>query len=136
MFFQKLSILPRSGGALGVTYTPPNEDRYLIFIDELRGHLVTLMGGRAAEEVMYPGRASTGSLDDIRRATDIAYKAVAEYGLNHVIGPLSVSTLCGGGMDESWAAAPWDRKQVQHLIGSSLSNKKHAVLSFWSKNWS
>nr|QKY65073.1 chloroplast ATP-dependent zinc metalloprotease FTSH7/9 [Passiflora biflora] len=112
---EKLSILPRSGGALGFTYIPPtNEDRYLLFVDELRGRLVTLLGGRAAEEVVYSGRVSTGALDDIRRATDMAYKAVAEYGLNHTIGPISVETLSGGGIDDS-GAAPWGRDQG-HLV--------------------
>ncbi|CAM8975480.1 unnamed protein product [Rhodiola kirilowii] len=111
---QKLSILPRSGGALGFTYTPPTtEDRYLLFIDELRGRLVTLLGGRAAEEVVYSGRVSTGALDDIRRATDMAYKAVAEYGLNQTIGPISVSTLSAGGIDDSGGSGPWGRDQGQ-----------------------
>ncbi|KAG6631284.1 hypothetical protein CIPAW_13G080800 [Carya illinoinensis] len=111
---EKLSILPRSGGALGFTYTPPtNEDRYLLFIDELRGRLVTLLGGRAAEEVVYSGRVSTGALDDIRRATDMAYKAVAEYGLNETIGPVSIATLSGGGIDESGGAVSWGRDQGQ-----------------------
>ncbi|MBA0794673.1 hypothetical protein Gohar_018981, partial [Gossypium harknessii] len=110
---EKLSILPRSGGALGFTYIPPtNEDRYLLFIDELRGRLVTLLGGRAAEEVIYSGRVSTGALDDIRRATDMAYKAVAEYGLNQTIGPLSLATVSGGGMDESGGGVPWGRDQT------------------------
>lgn len=110
---QKLSILPRSGGALGFTYTPPTtEDRYLLFVDELRGRLVTLLGGRAAEEVVYSGRVSTGALDDIKRATDIAYKAVAEYGLSQNIGPISLATLSGGGLDESGGAGPWGRDQV------------------------
>ncbi|KAI9109206.1 hypothetical protein K1719_019829 [Acacia pycnantha] len=111
---EKLSILPRSGGALGFTYIPPtHEDRYLLFIDELRGRLVTLLGGRAAEEVVYSGRVSTGSLDDIRRATDMAYKAVAEYGLNQTIGPVSIATLSNGGLDESGGAVPWGRDQGQ-----------------------
>lgn len=109
---EKLSILPRSGGALGFTYSPPtNEDRYLLFIDELRGRLVTLLGGRAAEEFVYSGRVSTGALDDIRRATDMAYKAVAEYGLNQTIGPVSVATLSAGGIDESGGSSPWGRDQ-------------------------
>ncbi|XP_022964788.1 ATP-dependent zinc metalloprotease FTSH 9, chloroplastic-like isoform X2 [Cucurbita moschata] len=113
---EKLSILPRSGGALGFTYIPPtNEDRYLLFIDELRGRLVTLLGGRAAEEVAFSGRISTGALDDIKRATDMAYKAVAEYGLNQTIGPVSMATLAGGGIDESGGAAPWGRDQG-HLV--------------------
>ena len=98
---------------MGFTYIPPtHEDRYLLFIDELRGRLVTLLGGRAAEEVIYSGRVSTGALDDIRRATDMAYKAVAEYGLNQTIGPVSIATLSGGGMDESGGALPWGRDQV------------------------
>ncbi|KAI8025496.1 Sister-chromatid cohesion protein 3 [Camellia lanceoleosa] len=111
---EKLSILPRSGGALGFTYTPPtSEDRYLLFVDELRGHLVTLLGGRAAEEVVYAGRVSTGALDDIRRATDLAYKAVAEYGLNQKIGPVSVATLSAGGVDDSGGGIPWGRDQSE-----------------------
>ncbi|KAF9598830.1 hypothetical protein IFM89_031498 [Coptis chinensis] len=111
---EKLSILPRTGGALGFTYTPPTtEDRYLFFIDELRGRLVTLLGGRAAEAFVYSGRVSTGALDDIRRATDMAHKAIAEYGLNDKIGPISIATLSGG--DESGGGSPWGRDQG-HLV--------------------
>ncbi|OIW16517.1 hypothetical protein TanjilG_32188 [Lupinus angustifolius] len=113
---EKLSILPRSGGSLGFTYIPPTtEDRYLLFIDELLGRLVTLLGGRAAEEVIYSGRVSTGALDDIRRATDMAYKAIAEYGLNQTIGPVSIATLSNGGMDESGGSALGGRDQG-HLV--------------------
>uniref|UniRef100_A0ACD5Z1U6 Uncharacterized protein n=1 Tax=Avena sativa TaxID=4498 RepID=A0ACD5Z1U6_AVESA len=112
---EKLSILPRSGGALGFTYTPPTtEDRYLLFVDELRGRLVTLLGGRAAEEIVLAGQVSTGALDDIRRATDMAYKAVAEYGLNQRIGPISVATLSNGGLDDS-GGSPFGRDQG-HLV--------------------
>lgn len=116
-WYQKLSILPRSGGALGFTYTPPTtEDRYLLFVDELRGRLVTLLGGRAAEEIIYSGRVSTGALDDIRRATDMAYKAIAEYGLNPTIGPISLSTLSNGGMDDSSGSMGFGRDQVFLLL--------------------
>lgn len=129
---EKLSILPRSGGTLGFTYIPPTtEDRYLLFVDELRGRLVTLLGGRAAEEVVYSGRVSTGALDDIKRATDFAYKAVAEYGLNSSIGPMSLATLSGGGLDDSGSAFPWGKDQghmvdlvqreVRTLLQSALS---------------
>lgn len=98
---------------MGFTYIPPTaEDRYLLFIDELRGRLVTLLGGRAAEEVVYSGRISTGALDDIKRATDIAYKAVAEYGLSQTIGPISLATLSSGGLDDAGGAAGWARDQV------------------------
>ncbi|XXG75388.1 hypothetical protein AAC387_Pa07g3905 [Persea americana] len=133
---EKLSILPRSGGALGFTYTPPTtEDRYLLFIDELRGRLVTLLGGRAAEEVVYSGRVSTGALDDIRRATDMAYKAVAEYGLNQAVGPISLATLSAGGLDESGGAVPWSRDQghlmdlVQGEVKALLQSALEVALS-------
>ncbi|XP_058099593.1 ATP-dependent zinc metalloprotease FTSH 7, chloroplastic-like isoform X1 [Magnolia sinica] len=126
---EKLSILPRSGGALGFTYTPPTtEDRYLLFVDELRGRLVTLLGGRAAEEVVYSGRVSTGALDDIRRATDMAYKAVAEYGLNQTVGPISLTTLSSGGLDESGGAVPWARDQG-HLVDLVQSEVKALLQS-------
>ncbi|XP_068638193.1 ATP-dependent zinc metalloprotease FTSH 7, chloroplastic-like [Aristolochia californica] len=133
---EKLSILPRSGGALGFTYIPPtSEDRYLLFIDELRGRLVTLLGGRAAEEVVYSGRVSTGALDDIRRATDMAYKAVAEYGLNQTIGPISMTALSGGGLDESGGGLPWGRDQghlvdlVQREVKALLQSALEVALS-------
>ncbi|KAK6927068.1 Peptidase M41 [Dillenia turbinata] len=136
---EKLSILPRSGGALGFTYTPPtNEDRYLLFVDELRGRLVTLLGGRAAEEVVYSGRVSTGALDDIRRATDMAYKAIAEYGLNQTIGPVSLATLSGGGADDS-GSVPWGRDQgyvvdlVQREVRSLLQSALEVALSVIQK---
>ncbi|KFK34023.1 hypothetical protein AALP_AA5G091900 [Arabis alpina] len=127
---EKLSILPRSGGALGFTYIPPSsEDRYLLFIDELLGRLVTLLGGRAAEEVVYSGRVSTGAFDDIRRATDMAYKAVAEYGLNQKIGPVSVATLSGGGIDDS-GASPWGRDQgkLVDLVQREVTNLLQSAL--------
>ncbi|KAG4954958.1 hypothetical protein JHK87_040552 [Glycine soja] len=133
----KLSILPRSGGALGFTYTPPtNEDRYLLFIDELRGRLVTLLGGRAAEEIVYSGRVSTGALDDIRRATDMAYKAIAEYGLNQTIGPVSISTLSNGGMDESGGSAPWGRDQghLVDLVQREVKALLQSALELWCSN--
>ncbi|OVA17662.1 Peptidase M41 [Macleaya cordata] len=133
---EKLSILPRSGGALGFTYTPPtSEDRYLLFIDELRGRLVTLLGGRAAEEFVYSGRVSTGALDDIRRATDMAYKAVAEYGLSQKIGPISITTLSAGGIDESGGGVPWGRDQgrlvdlVQGEVKALLQSALEVALS-------
>jgi cell division protease FtsH len=128
--YQKLSILPRSGGALGFAYIPPtNEDRYLLFIDELRGRLVTLLGGRAAEEVVYCGRVSTGAIDDIRRATDMAYKAIAEYGLSQTIGPVSISTLSNGGSDESGGSVPWGRDQVHYFINLFIQNSLYAYFN-------
>ncbi|CAI5999667.1 unnamed protein product, partial [Closterium sp. NIES-65] len=130
---QKISIVPRSGGALGFAYMPPpadGEERLLVFVDELRGQLAVLLGGRAAEDVCFGGRISTGAVDDIRRATDVAYKAVAEYGLSGTIGPMSVGTLAGGGLDGgggfSWGGKDQGRlsdqvqDEVQQLLQAAL----------------
>ena len=97
-----LSILSRTNGALGWAYSPPPSgeagERSLLFADELRGRLAVLLGGRAAEEATGGGRVSTGASDDIQRATQLAYRAVAEFGLGS-LGPLAVASLGGGGGD-------------------------------------
>jgi cell division protease FtsH len=121
-----LSIVARSGGALGFTYIPPGEeDRKLMFADELRGRLVTLMGGRAAE-IVACSRVSTGALDDIQRATDLAYKAVAEYGLSPTVGPMSVPTLSAGGGEDSMfgggGSAQNANKQVELEVKEALTS--------------
>jgi len=95
---EAISIVARSNGALGYAYSPPSGDeRALLFADELRARLAILMAGRAAEELSLSGRVSTGASDDIARATDLAYRAVAEYGLCAAVGPLSLQALAAGG---------------------------------------
>merc|ERR1719311_452969 len=77
---------------------PPGEDRALMFDAELLGRLAIFMGGRAAEELTCD-RVSTGAMDDIQRATEMAYKAVAEYGLSSAVGPLSYLKLQEAGSE-------------------------------------
>ena len=84
----KISIVPRGQGALGYTMQTPGEDRFLMLEDELRGQLVTLLGGRAAEEVVF-GKVSTGASDDIQKATDLAERAVTQYGMAPSLGPIA-----------------------------------------------
>lgn len=84
----KISIVPRGKGALGYTMQTPEEDRYLMLEDELRGQLATLLGGRAAEEVVF-GKVSSGASDDIQKATDLAERAVTQYGMAAELGPIA-----------------------------------------------
>ncbi|MBT9313494.1 ATP-dependent zinc metalloprotease FtsH [Leptothoe kymatousa] len=84
----KISIVPRGKGALGYTMQTPAEDRYLMLEDELRGQLATLLGGRAAEEVVF-GKVSSGASDDIQKATDLAERAVTQYGMAPDLGPIA-----------------------------------------------
>ncbi|MGB3612952.1 MAG: ATP-dependent zinc metalloprotease FtsH [Elainellaceae cyanobacterium] len=84
----KISIVPRGRGALGYTMQTPEDDRFLMLEDELRGQLATLLGGRSAEEVAF-GKVSSGASDDIQKATDLAERAVTQYGMAPGLGPIA-----------------------------------------------
>ncbi|MDJ0848609.1 MAG: ATP-dependent zinc metalloprotease FtsH [Myxococcota bacterium] len=76
----KVSIIPRGIGALGYTLQRPTEDRYLMTRDELENKLAVLLGGRAAEDLVY-GHLSTGAADDLGKATDIARNMVTRFAM-------------------------------------------------------
>ena len=82
---QKISIIPRGIAALGYTMQVPTEDRFLMRRTELLNRIATLLGGRAAEEIIF-GDISTGAHNDISRATDIARSMVKEYGMSRSLG--------------------------------------------------
>jgi cell division protease FtsH len=82
---QKISIIPRGIAALGYTLQAPTEDRYLMKKTELLNKIATLLGGRAAEEIVF-GDISTGAHNDLARATDIARSMVKEYGMSSRLG--------------------------------------------------
>ena len=86
----KISIIPRADGTLGFTLQLPLEDKYIVSEDELKDTLVTLFGGRAAEEVVF-SEITTGAYDDLKKATDLAKRMVVEYGMNENLGPLSLA---------------------------------------------
>jgi cell division protease FtsH len=82
---QKISIIPRSIGALGYTMQRPTEDKFLITLQELKNRMVVLMAGRAAEELIFK-EISTGAADDITRATDIARQIATRFGMVKELG--------------------------------------------------
>jgi cell division protease FtsH len=82
---QKVSIIPRGIGALGYTIQRPTEDRYLMTRAELENKIAILLGGRAAEDLVF-SEISTGAADDIGRATDIARSIVTRYGMEPGLG--------------------------------------------------
>jgi cell division protease FtsH len=81
----KVSIIPRSIGALGYTMQRPTDDRFLITLTDLKNRMAVLMAGRAAEELLF-GEVSTGAADDLARATDIARQIVTRFGMNKDLG--------------------------------------------------
>jgi cell division protease FtsH len=84
---QKISIIPRGIGALGYTLQRPTEDRYLMTRTELEDKMATLLGGRAAEQLVF-GELSTGAADDLSKVTQIARSIVARYGMDSGLGPI------------------------------------------------
>ena len=84
----KVSIIPRGIGALGYTIQRPTEDRFLMTREELENKMAVLLGGRAAELVVY-GHYSTGAADDLRRVTDIARSMVTRYGMSTKLGSVA-----------------------------------------------
>jgi cell division protease FtsH len=81
----KVSIIPRGVGALGYTIQRPTEDRYLMTRAELEHKMAALLGGRAAERLVF-GEISTGAADDLARTTDIARAMVLRYGMSEALG--------------------------------------------------
>jgi cell division protease FtsH len=84
----KISIIPRGIAALGYTQQLPTDDRYLMTKEELLGKVDVLLGGRAAEEVVF-GEVSTGAHNDLQRATDIVRSIIVEYGMGRTLGPIT-----------------------------------------------
>ncbi len=81
----KISIIPRGVGALGYTLQRPTEDRFLMTVEELENKMAVLLGGRAAEQLVF-GEISTGAVDDLLKVTDIARSMVTRYGMDDKLG--------------------------------------------------
>lgn len=87
---RKVTIVPR-GRAMGYTMQLPTNDRYVLSERELATRLTVLLGGRVAEALEF-GEASTGAVDDLARATDLARRMVTEFGMSPILGPVRLAT--------------------------------------------
>ena len=84
----RISIIPRGYKALGYTLQLPHEDKYLVFKQEMLDRISTMLGGRAAEEIVF-GDITSGAANDIERATEMARSMVCELGMSDRLGPLA-----------------------------------------------
>jgi cell division protease FtsH len=105
----KVSIIPRGVGALGYTIQRPTEDRFLLAESDLKNRIAVLMGGRAAEHLVFARNVSTGAADDLQRATEIALEMVTRHGMHDKLGqrtyaPPAQPFLPGGQTKEIRAA--------------------------------
>ena len=96
----KITIVPHTSGALGYTMQMPEEEKFLSSKEELIVELQTMLGGRAAEQVVF-GIATTGASNDIERATGLARKMVTQYGMSDKLGLMALSTVSNPYLDGS-----------------------------------
>lgn len=89
---QKITIVPRTMGSLGYVMQVPEEEKYLMSKDELITRIVTLMGGRAAEDICF-STVTTGASNDIEKATGIARAMVTQYGMSQKFGLMSIESV-------------------------------------------
>jgi len=92
----KVSIIPTAKGALGYTMQMPEEDQYLIGEKELLSRMAVMLGGRAAELLIFR-ETSTGASNDLERVTDLARRMVTEFGMSEKLGPLRLALPAGSG---------------------------------------
>ena len=128
----KITIVPHTSGALGYTMQMPEEERYLSTRDELLTELRTLVGGRAAEEVVF-GVQTTGAANDIQRATDLAKKMITQFGMSTQFGLMSLASVQNqylegqAFMDCSQDTAAQADREIQKLLSSALEDAKKAL---------
>lgn len=96
----KITIVPHTSGALGYTMQMPEEEKFLSSKEELIVELQTMLGGRAAEQVVF-GIATTGASNDIERATELARKMVTQYGMSDKLGLMALLTVSNPYLDGS-----------------------------------
>ncbi len=122
----KISIIPRGLGALGYTLQLPVEDRFLMSESELLGNIDTLLGGRAAEELIF-GEISTGAGNDISRASDMVRRMITEFGMSekyrNITLPSTTSQGLGGAREYSEVAQEYIDSETARII-----NERYALV--------
>ncbi len=121
---QQISIIP-SGNALGYTLNPPREDKYSVYKEELKEKIAMLLGGRAAEELIFKD-VSGGASNDIQRATDIAKKMVTQLGMSDVLGLRSF----GSGHGEVFLGRDFSSSQdYSDETAAKIDNEIHDIIT-------
>ncbi|MCK9546894.1 MAG: ATP-dependent zinc metalloprotease FtsH [Sphaerochaeta sp.] len=129
----KISIIPRGLGALGYTLQYPTEDRFLLSETELLGNIDTLLGGRAAEEVVF-GEISTGAGNDISRASDLVRRMITEFGMSeryrNITLPTTQSGIAGvaGAREYSEKAQEYIDSETARIVGERYALVKGNLL--------
>jgi cell division protease FtsH len=133
---QKISIVPRGYGALGYTLQMPVEDRYLMSRGELLGKIDVLMGGRAAEEIIF-GEISTGASNDLVKATDLARNMITEYGMSERFRNVALTkrghTYIGGEASQVREYSESTQQYVDEEIARLIDERYRSVVEMLSR---
>lgn len=114
---QKITIIPRTSGALGYTMQVDQQDKYILSREELENKIATLTGGRAAEEVVF-NQVTTGASNDIEQATKLARAMITRYGMTDEFDMVAMETVTNKylGGDTSLACAPETQKYIDAKV--------------------
>jgi cell division protease FtsH len=123
---EKVSIIPRGIGSLGYTIQRPTEDRYLMTRQELENKMAVLLGGRAAEMLIFE-RRSTGAADDLSKATDIARAIVTRYGMDETLGEMTYEVDPAPFLDMAGAGYP-ERRRYSEATGREIDTVVRALV--------
>ncbi|MDM9384578.1 ATP-dependent zinc metalloprotease FtsH [Chlorogloeopsis sp. ULAP01] len=134
---EKISIVPRGMGALGYTLQLPEEDRFLMAEDEIRGRIATLLAGRSAEEI-FIGKISTGASDDIQKATDLAERVVTLYGMSPKLGPVALEKVqqqfLDGFSNPRRSVSPMVAETIDQEVKDIIEGAHHIALRILETN--
>ncbi len=121
---QKVSIVPHGLGALGFTMQRPTDERFLLTRSELEERIAVLLGGRAAEDLIYAGDVSTGAADDLEHATEIALDMTTRFGMNPTLGERIYSQARNPlqlGLESNASAAGETQREIDVAVRDTIA---------------
>lgn len=132
---QKITIVPRTSGALGYTMQVDEGNRYLLSREELENKIATLTGGRAAEELVFHS-ISTGASNDIEQATKLARSMIARYGMSEEFGMVAFETMNNPylGNDTSLACSAETQTQIDKQVVTLIKQQYHKAEKILENN--
>ena len=132
---QKITIIPRTSGALGYTMQVEQSDKYILTREELEDKIATLTGGRAAEEVVFH-QVSTGASNDIEQATKLARSMITRYGMSEDFDMVAMETVNNAylGGDTSLACSAETQKEIDRLVVEEVKKQHEKARKILQEN--
>ena len=132
---QKITIIPRTSGALGYTMQVDTGDKYLMSKQEIENKIATLTGGRAAEEVAF-GEITTGASNDIEQATKLARAMITRYGMSDSFDMVALETVTNQylGGDSSLACSAETQTKIDALVVETVKQQHEKALNLLKEN--